>query len=131
MKHKRAVQDNVEYYSSWETLSDALNYAIHDLAERERNEGTRWRRMKKNKDEGDGASLRDDKSRNKQWQEYCLLAYTVGKLERSGMSRVEALETLEVRKTELGSHRQLLIAMQREKDKHDYDEIVKLILHLT
>ena len=65
-------------------MSLALAYAKNELAPREKEDGTKWRIIKRQ----DG---REDKSRDFQWRSYRSIAIAVGVVIRSGKSYEEAV----------------------------------------
>ena len=123
VKHKRKTQNDVAHFSSWCKMSDALEYAIFELAPREKGEGHTWRILKRE----DG---REDRSRDKQWRCYRSLAIAVGILMREGQTPEEAASTLQSRFESVGSkHTPLLRAINEEiKKRHDADVIARDVL---
>ena len=97
-----------------------LVYARDDLAPRERSDGAAWRILKV-----DGGK-REDKSRDRQWRFYRLLAIAVGK---HGDDVDAALDALEARRAALPSLTALVKELTEEfKAARDADVVAKRVL---
>lgn len=119
-KRKPQEQHDVAHFSSWPTLRAAFEYARDDLAARERSEGAAWRILKV-----DGGK-REDKSRDRQWRFYRLLAIAVGK---HGDDVDAALDALEARRASLSSVTALVKELTEElKSARDADTVAKRVL---
>ena len=90
-------------------MSDALEYALTDLAPRERQEGPKWRIIPRS----DG---REDRARHKQWGVYKQLASAVGLLEESGCDRQQALSRLQAQLSDSRSHKQFISSLPTVSD---------------
>ena len=124
VKHKRESQDDVTYFASWSSMSDALDYAINELAPREKEDGTSWRIYKRE----DG---REDKSRDKQWRCYRSIAIATGMLMRSGKSYTEAIVSIQAQFESFGAkaHTPLLRQINEEiRNIRDADAIARKVL---
>ena len=89
-------------------MSLALTYAKDELAPREKEDGTKWRIIKRQ----DG---REDKSRDFQWRSYCSIAIAVGVVMRSGKSYEEAVSAVQDRFESFGAkHTPFLNAIKAE-----------------
>ena len=69
-KRKRIPQEDVEPFTKWSTVDDALAYARETLVPREQEYGAAWRIITR-----DGGQ---DRSRHKQWGNYKTMAIAVG-----------------------------------------------------
>ena len=124
VKHKRESQDEVAHFSSWSSMSDAIEYAAKELAPREKEEGASWRILKRE----DG---REDKSRDKQWRCYRSIAIATGMLVRSGKTYEEALASIQARFESFGAkaHTPLLREINEEIKKiRDGDALAREVL---
>ena len=132
LKHKRESQDDVRHFSTFDTVSEAMEYAREELAPREREarqtsatgSGRAWRVLKRE----DG---REDKSRDKQWRCYCSLATSLGLLIRGQKTWEEAVSTMQARLDGLGpnAHTRLLRELNTEcQDVRDADALAKEVL---
>jgi hypothetical protein len=124
VKHKRESQDEVAHFSSWSSMSDAIEYAAKELAPREKEEGASWRILKRE----DG---REDKSRDKQWRCYRSIAIATGMLVRSGKTFQEALASIQARFESFGAkaHTPLLREINEEIKKiRDGDALAREVL---
>lgn len=108
-KLARTTQEDVVHFSSWASVADALEYALTELAPRERADGAKWRILPRS----DG---REDRARHKQWTMYKQLASAVGLLEASGHDRARAVEQLQAALSGARSHRQFLSSLPAVSD---------------
>ena len=104
----------------------ALTYAKEELAPREKEDGAKWRIIKRE----DG---REDKSRDKQWRCYRSVAIAVGVLVRGGTSYEEAVGAIQARFDSFGAkpHTPFLKAINSEIEKmrsSDADVIARELL---
>ena len=124
VKHKRESQDDVAHFSTWSSMSGALDYAQRELAPREAADGVKWRVLKR-------ADGREDKSRDKQWRCYRALAIAVSLRVDDGKTRVEAVHNIQLKFESLGlrAHTPLLRALAEEqKNVRDGDARAKAVL---
>lgn len=124
IKHKREQQSDVVPFSTWHSVSDAIEYARKELVPQEREQGRKWRVLVRT----DG---REDKARDKQWRNYCTLAIAVGLQMRGGSTYDEAVATLQSRLDAFGAkaHTPLLRSIGEEiKNIRDRDAIAKEVL---
>jgi hypothetical protein len=85
VKHKREIQNDIAYFSSWTKVEDALSYALFVLYPKEVENPVKWRIVVR--DDG-----REDKSRDKQWRMYrSLCAYVSILVQEEGLSVSDAI----------------------------------------
>ena len=99
IKHKRESQDDVRHFSSFSDMGLALEYTKEDLVPREKEEGSKWRIIKRE----DG---REDWSRHKHWRSYRDVAIAVGVLMRDGNSYESAVGAVQEQFESFKSHTQ-------------------------
>ena len=124
LKHKRESQEDVIHFSNWSDVGKAIEYARNELAPQEKEQGRAWRVLTR-------ADGREDKSRDKQWRNYCTLAIAVGLLIRGGSTYEDAVTALQSRLDAFGAkaHTPLLRSIGDEiKNMRDRDVIAKEVL---
>lgn len=124
-RHKRVSQQDVSFFSSFSSVSCALDYATRILVPKEQEFGASWRIIKRE----DG---REDKSRDKQWRNYKTLALAIGVLMNDGATRSSAISQVQRRFDDVGGPSKFLRAINSEKPPIvDAERLTALVLGIV